>query len=197
MSHRTPSDWAWLCYQHVYTQLPSEGFTLGEEPKQKKTNSKPQQCRSGYGKCHGFKTRELRQSKVAKSVACKALVLLRFLTSPLPPPRFFFFPRSKHAWVLAVRSEPGWFLRVPETDFFFWDLFLSLFFLSTLVPDIKTEVWKLGPCARPLSFWRPCKIWLWRHYVWNLGPHSSLQLPRWVSSLTPNHKVVPEIQASV
>lgn len=163
--------------------IPSEGFTLGEEPNQKKTNSKPQQCRNGYGKCHGFKTRELKQSEVAKSVACKALVRLRFLTSPLPPPHFF--PRSKHALVLAVRSEPGWFLRVPKTHFFFWDLFLSLFFLSTLVPDIKTEVAKLGPCATPLSFWRPCKIWLWRHCVWNLRPHSSLQLPRRASNTKP------------
>jgi hypothetical protein len=45
---------------------PSKGITLREESKQKKTNSKPQQCRNDYGKCHILETRELKHSKVAK-----------------------------------------------------------------------------------------------------------------------------------
>lgn len=96
MSHRTPSDWARLCYQHVYIQLPSKGLTLGEEPKQKKTTQNPNNVAVVMGNAMDSRPENLGRAKWQSLWLARLWSFCDFSHRPSPLRAFFFLDQNTH-----------------------------------------------------------------------------------------------------
>lgn len=135
---------------YIHTQHPPGAKPSEKNQSQRKRNSKPQQCRNDYGKCHIFKTRELKQRKMAKSAApFEVLVLLLLLTLPLPPLHLFLNQYTQYYSQSAL--DLGDVLGSQRRAFLLTSSCLSFSFLLWY-PMFKTSLETRGMCKKTPPF---------------------------------------------